>query len=161
MTVTPTAAGYGDVFGRVLDPAHRPKPYPLYARLRKRPVAVQDDGAYVVSTCATITRLLHRGSDQHLRGSAPTSARAPAALVRWRRSGAPRPARRTGNPPFISSTRPEHDRLRRLVMQQFTPARIRGMHRRMASWSTRCSTPAPTGASSTSWTTWPIRCRSP
>ena len=49
----------GDLFARVLDPANRHDPYPLYARLRETPVALQDDGTYVVSTHAEIARLLH------------------------------------------------------------------------------------------------------
>ena len=42
----------GDLFARVLDPANRPDPYPLYDRLREPPVSLQDDGTYVVSTHA-------------------------------------------------------------------------------------------------------------
>ena len=48
MNVSQAAAGFGDLFAQVLDPAHRADPYPLYARLRERPAALQDDGTYVV-----------------------------------------------------------------------------------------------------------------
>jgi hypothetical protein len=147
-------AGYGDVFGRVLDPAHRSDPYPLYARLRGRPVAVQDDGAYVVSTYATITRLLH---DPRISSDERKSARGAGALAA---SGRLAPPGEPGNPPFIFLDPPERDRLRLLVMQQFTPARIRGMHRRIGELVDGLLDAGADGASSTSWTTWPTRCRS-
>lgn len=47
------------VFGRILDRAGRADPYPLYAELRKTPVAALEDGSYVVSTYREIVALLH------------------------------------------------------------------------------------------------------
>ena len=38
------------LFAAVMDPANRADPYPLYARLRQRPVSRQPNGSYVVST---------------------------------------------------------------------------------------------------------------
>ena len=34
------------LFAEVLDPGNRADPYPIYARLRRTPVARQRDGAY-------------------------------------------------------------------------------------------------------------------
>ena len=47
------------VFEQILDYANRANPYPLYAELRKTPVARQEDGSYVVSTYREIVALLH------------------------------------------------------------------------------------------------------
>ena len=44
---------------QVLRQANRADPYPLYAELRKTPVARQFDGTYVVSTYREIVELLH------------------------------------------------------------------------------------------------------
>ena len=57
--MTQTTTTGGDLFARVLDPANRSDPYPLYARLREHPVSLQDDSTYVVSTYAEIAELLH------------------------------------------------------------------------------------------------------
>ena len=119
------AAAFGDLFAQILDPAHRADPYPLYARLREHPVALQDDGTYVVSTYGAITGLLH---DPRISSDERKSARGAGALAA---SGRLAPPGEPGSPPFIFLDPPEHDRLRRLVMQQFTPDRIRGMHQRI------------------------------
>jgi hypothetical protein len=57
MTQTPMAQG--KLFAQLLDPANRANPYPLYARQRQTPVALQEDGTYVVSTYREIVALLH------------------------------------------------------------------------------------------------------
>jgi hypothetical protein len=119
--VTRTTTTGGDLFARVLDPANRPDPYPLYARLRETPVALQDDGTYVVSTHAEISKLLH---DPRVSSDERKSARGAGALVASGKLGA------MGDPPFIFLDPPDHDRLRRLVMGQFTPARVEGMRDR-------------------------------
>jgi cytochrome P450 len=113
-------------FAQVLDRANRADPYPLYARLRETPVVREDDGTYIVSTYAAIRSLLHdpRLSSDDL----PKSKHA-----------------RTGNPltdfivnpvkDWIMDTHrslifrdpPDHTILRRLVMTQFTPERVRAM----------------------------------
>lgn len=95
------------VFAQVLDYANRPNPYPLYAELRKTPVARQDDGSYIVSTYAEIVELLHDpriSSDMHNLPEAGASGDLP---------GLP--------PPFIKLDPPEHDRLRRIVTRHFGP----------------------------------------
>jgi cytochrome P450 len=101
------------VFGQVLDYANRANPYPLYAELRKTPVARQDDGSYVVSTYAEIVELLHDpriSSDQRNIAGGDASGYTQS---------------------FIHADPPEHDRLRRIVMRHFgpphTPGRVDAM----------------------------------
>jgi cytochrome P450 len=108
MTQAPVAPGH--LFAQVLDPASRSNPYPLYARLRETPVSLQADGTYVISTYREISLLLHDpriSSDE--------------------RKGAHGASRLGEEPPFIFTDPPEHTRLRRLIMHQFTPQRIAGM----------------------------------
>src|SRR3954452_23501998 len=95
-TIAPSAS----VFAQILDYANRADPYPLYAELRKTPVARQDDGSYVVSTYQEIVDLLHDPRISSDAGSAAAGA------------GEDPP----GVPPaFIRTDPPEHDRLRGIV----------------------------------------------
>jgi cytochrome P450 len=110
------------IYEQVLDPASRANPYPLYAELRKTPVARQDDGSYVVSTYHEIVALLH---DPRV-SSDPRSRPELGGVMPAPEDGLP------GLPqPFINRNPPEHDRLRGLAMRQFgppcTPGRIDGM----------------------------------
>jgi cytochrome P450 len=107
------------VFAQILDYANRANPYPLYAELRKTPVARQDDGSYVVSTYREIVELLHDpriSSNPHNVGDAAYS-----------------PSDETlGLPPsFLRVDPPDHDWLRRVVTRHFgpphTPDRVDGM----------------------------------
>ena len=113
LQATETAA---EIFTRILDPANRPNPYPLYAQLRETPVAPLADGFYAVSSYAAVSPLLHdprMGKDQ-------------------RKSDVPLTGTQRIEPrPFLFLDPPEHDRLRRLVMRQFTPARVDAMHDRV------------------------------
>jgi cytochrome P450 len=108
-TIAPPAS----VFAQILDYANRADPYPLYAELRKTPVARQDDGSYVVSTYREIVDLLH---DPRISSADRGSGGADAPGM---------PAA------FIRTDPPEHDRLRRIVNRPFgpphTPDRIDGM----------------------------------
>ncbi|MBW8767728.1 MAG: cytochrome P450, partial [Geodermatophilales bacterium] len=106
-TIAPPAS----VFAQILDYANRADPYPLYAELRKTPVARQDDGSYVVSTYQEIVDLLHDpriSSQDRDDGDSPGGAAA-----------------------FIRTDPPDHDRLRRIVNGPFgpphTPGRVDGM----------------------------------
>ena len=110
---TETAA---DLFTQILDPANRPNPYPLYARLRETPVAPLADGFFAVSSYAEIAALLHdpRMSKDQRKTEIPLTG-----------------AQRIEPRPFLFLDPPEHDRLRRLVMRQFTPARVNAMHDRI------------------------------
>ena len=107
---TETAA---DLFAQILDPANRPNPYPLYARLRETPVAPLGDGFFAVSRYADVAALLHdpRLSKDQRKTDLPLSG-----------------AQRIEPRPFLFLDPPEHDRLRRLVMHQFTPARVNALH---------------------------------
>jgi len=111
--VTETAA---DLFAQILDPANRSNPYPLYARLRETPVAPLADGFFAVSNYADIAALLHdpRLSKDQRKTEIPLSG-----------------AQRIEPRPFLFLDPPEHDRLRRLVMHQFTPARVNALHDRI------------------------------
>jgi cytochrome P450 len=123
---TQTMTTQGNLFAQVLDPVNRPNPYPLYARLRETPVSRQDDGTYVVSTYREIAALLH---DPRISSDERKSARGAGALAA---SGRLRPQGEEGNPAFIFLDPPEHDRLRRVVMRQFTAQRIAAMQDRIA-----------------------------
>jgi cytochrome P450 len=118
--MTQTTLAQSELFAQVRDPANRPNPYPLFARLREAPVSLQADGTYVVSTYREIVALLH---DPRISSDIRKSSRglAPGA------SGGLMPQRRQGNPTFLTLDPPEHDRLRRQVMRQFTPDRVQGM----------------------------------
>jgi cytochrome P450 len=99
-------------FQRILDPASRPDPYPLYAQLRQTPVTREEDGTYVVSTYQEIVALLHDprvSSDQRNYQA---------------KDGEPSPLDDLppGQPPsFIVLDPPDHDRLRRLATNNFGP----------------------------------------
>jgi cytochrome P450 len=113
-----TASSAAAIFARILEPASRPNPYPLYAELRETPVAPLDDGFFAVSSYAGIEALLGD----------------PRMSKEQRKSNVAMPAARQIQPqPFLFLDPPEHDRLRRLVMDQFTPARVDGMHDRVVS----------------------------
>ena len=111
MTQTPVAAR--NLFAQVLDPANRANPYPLYARLRETPVSLQGNGTYVVSTYQEISLLLH---DPRISSDERKNAHDTITLAS---SG-----EESSQLSFISTDPPEHTRLRRLVMHQFTPQRI-------------------------------------
>src|SRR5215204_4166285 len=110
---TETAA---DLFDQILDPVNRPNPYPLYERLRQTPVAPLADGFFAVSTYAAIAAQLHdpRMSKDQRKTEIPLTG-----------------LQRLEPRPFLFLDPPEHDRLRRLVMDQFTPARVNALHDRI------------------------------
>jgi cytochrome P450 len=118
------------LFAQVLDPINRAHPYPLYARLRETPVLREEDGTFIVSTYAEIRSLLQdpRVSSEDL----PKTKYA-----------------KTGNPlrdliinpvkawiadthrPVLFRDPPDHGVLRRLMMAEFTPERMRAMDGRV------------------------------
>jgi cytochrome P450 len=113
LQATETAA---DLFTQILEPVNRPIPYPLYARLRETPVAPLADGFFPVSRYAAVAALLHdpRMSKEQRKTNIPLTG-----------------AQRLEPRPFLFLDPPEHDRLRRLVMDQFTPARVNALHDRI------------------------------
>lgn len=114
MTQTPVAPK--TLFGQILAPASRPNPYPLYEQLRQTPVAQLDEHDYLVSTYDEIWYLLHH----------------PSISKEQRKSTIPVEGLRTVADRWILFLDPpEHDRLRRLIMHQFTPDRIRGLQGRI------------------------------
>jgi cytochrome P450 len=123
--MTQATVDQGDLFAQVLDPANRPDPYPLYARLRESPVSLQDDGTYVVSTHAEIATLLY---DPRISSDERKSDSGSGALAS---SGRLAPEGQPDNPAFIFLDSSDHDQIRRVVMRQFTPARVAGMHDRV------------------------------
>jgi cytochrome P450 len=110
----------GKLFEQILKPANRPDPYPLYSQLRATPVSKQEDGTYVVSTYREIVALLH---DPRISSDERKSTSGPGELAKKVESGA--------RQPFIFLDPPDHDRLRRLLMREFTPERVDGMHDRV------------------------------
>ena len=114
----------GKLFEQILNPANRHNPYPLYAQLRKTPISQQEDGTYIVSTYREIEALLYDpriSSDE--RKSTHVASRFTTARVRQRVP--------ESSLPFILLDPPDHNRLRRVVMHQFTPERVEGMRERV------------------------------
>jgi cytochrome P450 len=111
---TATAA---EIFAQIMDPANRPNPYPLYAQLRETPVAPLGDGFWVISTFKLIADFLEdpRLSKDQRKSEIPLT-----------------PVQRIEPRPLLFLDPPEHDRLRALVTNQFTPARVDAMHGRIA-----------------------------
>ena len=114
--MTDTATTAAEIFARVLDPANRANPYPLYAQLRETPVSLLDDGFYGISRYADIMAMLHD----------------PRMSSDVRKSGRPlNPQQQIEPRPLIFTDPPEHDRLRRIVVRHFTPARIAAIRGRI------------------------------
>jgi cytochrome P450 len=108
MTTTETPG----ILPRILDYSTRADPYPLYAELRKTPVALQEDGSYVISTYRELSGILH---NPHLSSDV-------------RNLTHPMPAmQERATPSFINLDPPEHDRLRRLAMRHFGPPHTPGL----------------------------------
>ncbi|EFH80008.1 cytochrome P450 [Ktedonobacter racemifer] len=112
-----TKTSVASLFERLLDPASRPNPYPIYEQMLEIPVAQLDENYFLVSTYHEILFLLHDpsvGKDQR-KSKIPVEGLRDVAK-QW----------------ILFLDPPEHDRLRRLVMHQFTPERITGMQGRVA-----------------------------
>jgi fatty acid omega-hydroxylase len=102
---------------QVLRYANRANPYPLYAELRKTPVARQPDGTYVVSTYREVVALLH---DPRVSSDLRRRARAAPAAAAAGQGVEPILAI-VAEPSIITSDPPEHDRARRQMMRHFGP----------------------------------------
>lgn len=91
---------------RIFDYSARADPYPLYAELRRTPVARQEDGSYVISAYREITDILN---DPHLSSDVRNLSRPMPSVEGWAASS------------FIHMDSPEHDRLRRMATRHFGP----------------------------------------
>jgi cytochrome P450 len=103
------AGGEPTPMQQVMDPAHRANPYPLYDRLRERPVWLEADGAYVVARYDDVSSLIR---DPRMSAEARAGRNGPGLS-------------------FLNMDPPQHDRLRRMTNRHFgppvEPGRVEGM----------------------------------
>lgn len=120
-----------NLFAMVTDPIHRTDPYPLYARLREIPISRQDDGTFVASTYQEIRGLLfdERVSSEDLPELAHPKT---GNLIRDFILNPIKDRILAKHRPLLFRDPPDHEVLRRLVMAQFTPERVRAMRGRVA-----------------------------
>lgn len=108
-----------DLFMQFLDPANRANPYRIYEQMLATPVAqLNSPSYYVVTTYNEIVALLH---DPRMSKDERKSLARETGL------------RDTTHPSLLFLDTPEHDQLRKLVIHQFTPERIRGLRTRISS----------------------------
>ncbi len=108
-----TATQMSGTLQRIFDYSARADPYPLYAELRRTPVARQEDGSYVISTYREITDILN---DPHLSSDLCNLTRPPMPS-----------AEEGATSSFIHMDSSEHDRLRRMAMRHFGPPHTPGL----------------------------------
>ena len=84
----------------IADPSSRPDPYPLYRKLRERPVWRNEGGAYVVGRYRDVASLI---GDPRLSSDPANSSQGGAALS------------------FLNMDPPEHDAVRGFAMRHFGP----------------------------------------
>jgi cytochrome P450 len=113
----------GKLFEQILKPANRHNPYPLYAQLRESPISQQEDGTYVVSTYREIEALLY---DPRISSDERKSTRGAGELAARQASREPGSVQS-----FLFLDPPDHNRLRRVVMHQFSPERVERMRDRV------------------------------
>jgi cytochrome P450 len=118
------------LFTQVLDPAHRPDPYPLYARLHETPILRDENGLYVVSTMAEIRSLLKdpRVSSEDLPKPRfdPTWNPIKALILDPLRGWIIEKHR-----PLVFRDPPDHDVLRGAIMHHFSPERMKRLQGRI------------------------------
>lgn len=118
-------------FKQILDHSHIDNPYPLYAQFRETPVALQEDGSYLISTYNEVLSLLHdpRVSSDMRKSDAQKRAMQQAEQKRAEMIAQGKPVEKPEEivPAFIFQDPPNHDRLRRIVMSQLTPERVENM----------------------------------
>ncbi len=132
----PPAKGAGNImidnspFAQALEGANRADPYTLYALLRETPVRREEDGTYVVSTYAEIRSLLHDPRVSSDDRPKPKHAKTGNLLQDFIIN----PIRDwilDTHKAMIFRDPPDHTRLRRLIVTQFTAERISGMNGRV------------------------------
>lgn len=104
---------------RLLDPAHRADPYPLYSEIRERgPIVIPEANFAVFGTyaqCDEIFRHPASGNDR-LKSSVAQKAVAEG-----------QPARPFGQPGFLFLDPPDHTRLRKLAQKAFAPRVVKAL----------------------------------
>lgn len=116
-----------DDYVRLLDPAVRPDPYPLFARLR-------ESGAFRIGTAPAVVLTRYADCAAVLRDPRASVDRSLARLQLGsmpiydgtRHDGAAR-----AKPSFLFLDPPDHTRLRRLVSKAFTPRVVRRLEPRI------------------------------
>ncbi|KUI35201.1 cytochrome [Mycobacterium sp. IS-1496] len=114
-----TTADPQTLLGRLLDPANRADPYPLYADLRAAgPLVLPSANLVVFSSFADC--------DEVLRHPASASDRLKSTVAQ-REIAAGAVARPFGAPGFLFLDPPDHTRLRRLVSSAFVPRVVKAL----------------------------------
>ncbi|BBY19063.1 cytochrome P450 [Mycolicibacterium litorale] len=114
-----TTADTQTLLGRLLDPANRADPYPLYADLRAAgPLSLPSTNLVVFSSFADC--------DEVLRNPASASDRLKSSVAQ-REIAAGAVARPFGAPGFLFLDPPDHTRLRRLVSSAFVPRVVKAL----------------------------------
>ncbi|MGW3134271.1 cytochrome P450, partial [Streptomyces sp. NPDC001123] len=123
---TTTTSGTSGTLQRIFDYSSRADPYPLYAELRRTPVARQEDGSYVISTYREITDVLN---DPHLSSDVRNLSRPmPSAEGEGDRAGeGVGEGQGAATSSFIHMDPPGHDRLRRMATRHFGPPHTPGL----------------------------------
>jgi cytochrome P450 len=119
----------GDPVARLMRPATKDDPYPLYARVRERGIVSSGLGAFMAADHATVASVLRdrrfSSSPVHQRGYRPPTF--PPDDVR-----SELPAE-----DLLNLDPPDHTRLRRLVSGAFTPRAIAGLEPRIRETTVR------------------------
>ncbi|MGI9124938.1 MAG: cytochrome P450 [Mycobacterium sp.] len=108
-----------DLLLKLLDPAHRADPYPVYRQLREGgPLQLPETNLVVFSSFAECDEVLRHPSSCSDRLKSTSAQRAIAAG---------QPARPFGVPGFLFLDPPDHTRLRRLVSKAFSPRVVKSL----------------------------------
>jgi cytochrome P450 len=119
MTGAANVAESQELLVRLLDPANRANPYPLYSDIRERgPMVLPDGNLVVFSGYADCDDVLRHPSSASDRLKSTVAQRAIAAGEQ------PRPF---GQPSFLFLDPPDHTRLRKLAQKAFAPKVIRAL----------------------------------
>lgn len=122
-----TASGLAEPQGlllRLLDPANRANPYPLYDDIRARGPLVFPDGNLVVFS-------RYADCDEVFRHPSSASDRLKSTVAQ-RAIAAGEPARPFGQPGFLFLDPPDHTRLRKLAQKAFAPRVIKALEGEVA-----------------------------
>jgi cytochrome P450 len=119
MTGAAGVAEAQELLVRLLDPANRANPYPLYGEIRARgPLLLPDGNLAVFSGYADCDEVLRHPSSASDRLKSTVAQRAIAAGE---------PPRPFGQPGFLFLDPPDHTRLRKLAQKAFAPKVIKAL----------------------------------